>query len=307
MIVIQAISAFNDNYIWIICQGSAAVVVDPGDAKPVKTYLEAHQLKLRGILVTHHHGDHVGGVAELVQAYGCPVFGPSNPNLQAIIDNPVREGDQLNLSRLLDGDLAMVLVPACESTEKGSAALLSAAKQDASVSTEGAQQQQSVTHSEPILSVLEAPGHTMDHIAYFGIINTQQPVLFCGDTLFSCGCGRLFEGDSRIMLQSLDKFKKMPQNTLVYCAHEYTLSNIKWALAVEPHNEDIHDWQERATQLRAEGLPTVPTSLGQELKTNPFLRVEVASVRQAAEAHAGQNLTIPADVLGALREWKNTF
>ena len=307
MIEIQAISAFNDNYIWIICQGSTAVVVDPGDAKPVKTYLEQHQLELRGILVTHHHGDHVGGVAELVHTYKCPVFGPTNPKLQSIIDHPVREGDQLNLSRLLDGELAAVLIPVSESTEKGAAALLSESSQDKSVLTAEAQQQRTASHSESMLSVLEVPGHTLDHIAYFGTINTQLPILFCGDTLFSCGCGRLFEGDSRIMLQSLDKFRKMQQNTLIYCAHEYTLSNIKWALAVEPHNEDIHEWQERATQLRAEDLPTVPTTLEQELKTNPFLRVGVPSVQQAAQAHAEQNLNTPADVLGALREWKNTF
>lgn len=271
MIVIQAISAFNDNYIWLIKQGNAAIVVDPGDAQPVQDYLQQHQLNLHAILITHHHGDHVGGVAELVQHHACPVYGPDNPKLSALIDHPVREGDTVDIAQLL---------MAKKATEQESTALL---------------------------HVLEVPGHTMDHIAYAGEINGEQAILFCGDTLFSCGSGRIFEGDSRIMLQSLDKFKKMPQNTLIFCAHEYTLSNIKWALAVEPHNREIQEWQERATQLRAESLPTVPTHLEQELRTNPFLRVEEPAVRQAAEKYAGHSLSTSADVLGALREWKNSF
>ncbi|WP_425500436.1 hydroxyacylglutathione hydrolase [Pelistega europaea] len=157
------------------------------------------------------------------------------------------------------------------------------------------------------VSVLEVPGHTLDHVAYWGQISFRQPFVFCGDTLFSCGCGRLFEGNSKQMLQSLDKLKKMSENTLVYCAHEYTLSNIRWALLVDSSNPDLLDWQIRAQELREQGLPTVPTTLGQELRTNPFLRANQRIIQQAAEQYAGRFLSSPADVLGTLREWKNHF
>ena len=157
------------------------------------------------------------------------------------------------------------------------------------------------------LNVLEVPGHTLDHIAYVGEVKTGEYALFCGDTLFSCGSGRLFEGDSKSMLQSLDKFKKIGENILVYCAHEYTLSNIKWALTVEPDNPTLRSWQQQAVQLREKGIPTIPTLLKQELKMNPFLRVDQEDVWHAAERHVGHRLTTPFDVFTVLREWKNTF
>lgn len=286
-ISIQAISAFNDNYIWIMTHAESAVVVDPGDATPVLKYLQDHHLSLRAILVTHHHGDHVGGVKDLVKAYACPVYGPYNPKLD-MIDQRVREGDSVPLGQLLQAE-HKPSAPA-STTESG--------QMSHGLGLGG---------QELKLQVLEVPGHTLDHIAYTGVINDQQAILFCGDTLFSCGSGRIFEGNSRMMLQSLDKFKKMPENTLIYCAHEYTLSNIKWAMAVESDNKAIQQWHEQAVQLRAEDRPTIPTNLGQELRTNPFLRVNEPSVRQAAQQFAGQELETPAEVLGALREWKNTF
>ncbi|MDO5668068.1 MAG: hydroxyacylglutathione hydrolase [Alcaligenaceae bacterium] len=153
--------------------------------------------------------------------------------------------------------------------------------------------------------VLEVPGHTMGHIAYTATININQAVLFCGDTLFSCGCGRLFEGDSRLMLQSIDKFREMPQNTNIYCAHEYTLSNIDWALTVEPTNEALQDWRTRALELRSQDLPTLPTTIAQEQATNPFMRVREPAVIQAAESYVGAELKEAEAVFGALREWKN--
>ncbi|MCQ9328137.1 hydroxyacylglutathione hydrolase [Pelistega suis] len=158
-----------------------------------------------------------------------------------------------------------------------------------------------------VLRVLEVPGHTLDHVAYVGEMSNGQPIAFCGDTLFSCGSGRLFEGNSTQMLQSLDKFKKMSQNTLLYCAHEYTLSNIRWALTVEPTNIDLQHWEREAVRLREQALPTVPTTLEQELKTNPFLRVGEQTVQQAAQAYAGHVLSSRAEVFSVLREWKNHF
>lgn len=287
-ISIQAIPAFNDNYIWIMTQGESAVVVDPGDAAPVLQYLQDKSLSLRAILVTHHHGDHVGGVKDLVKVYACPVYGPHNPKLD-MIDHRVQEGETVPLGQLLQAEHKHQA--AKPTTEPGQQASLGLEERG----------------HELVLHVLEVPGHTLDHIAYTGVINGQQTILFCGDTLFSCGSGRIFEGNSRMMLQSLDKFKKMPENTLIYCAHEYTLSNIKWAMAVESDNKAIQQWHEQAIQLRAEDRPTIPTNLGQELRTNPFLRVNEPSVRQAAQQFAGQELETPAEVLGALREWKNTF
>lgn len=153
--------------------------------------------------------------------------------------------------------------------------------------------------------VLDVPGHTLGHIAYTAVINDNQPVLFCGDTLFSCGCGRLFEGDSRLMLQSIDKFSNLPQNTSIYCAHEYTLSNIDWALEVEPANTALQAWQQRARELRAQDLPTLPTTIAQERATNPFMRVREASVIEAAESYTETELNDAEAVFGALREWKN--
>lgn len=158
-----------------------------------------------------------------------------------------------------------------------------------------------------VVDVLEVPGHTLDHVAYVGWMSNGQSIVFCGDTLFSCGSGRLFEGNSTQMLQSLDKLKKMSQNTLLYCAHEYTLSNIRWALTVEPSNIDLQYWEREAMRLREQALPTVPTTLEQELKVNPFLRVGEKTVQQAAEAYVGHVLSSEADIFGALREWKNHF
>lgn len=157
----------------------------------------------------------------------------------------------------------------------------------------------------PEFQVLEVPGHTMGHIAFTTVINESQAVLFCGDTLFSCGCGRLFEGDSSLMLQSIDKFSNLSQNTHVYCAHEYTLSNISWALTVEPDNKALQDWSRRALELRAQDSPTLPTTIAQELETNPFMRVREPSVIKAAQSYVGTELNEAEAVFAALREWKN--
>ncbi|WP_028356859.1 hydroxyacylglutathione hydrolase [Brackiella oedipodis] len=157
------------------------------------------------------------------------------------------------------------------------------------------------------ISVLDVPAHTAGHIAYFAQPQGQDPWLFCGDTLFASGCGRLFEGDSRQMLQSLEKFKNLPQNTKVFCAHEYTLSNIKWALAVEPHNAALQAWSTRAQALRDQGQATIPTTIQHELQCNPFMRTEQPAVIRSASDYAQQDLQEPVQVLATLREWKNNF
>jgi len=157
------------------------------------------------------------------------------------------------------------------------------------------------------LRVLDVPGHTAGHIAYWGRAVGIAPVLFCGDTLFAGGCGRLFEGTPAQMHESLEKFVTLPPETQVFCAHEYTLGNLRWASAVEPANRTLHQWYQRAQQLREQGLPTLPSSIGQEKDTNPFLRTQQVDVAKAAAVQAGRSLTSPVEVFAVLREWKNNF
>jgi hydroxyacylglutathione hydrolase len=150
--------------------------------------------------------------------------------------------------------------------------------------------------------VLDVPGHTAGHIAYYG-----HGALFCGDTLFSGGCGRLFEGTPEQMLGSLDALQALPSDTAVYCAHEYTASNLRFALAVEPVNADLVAHADRVRELRAQDRPTVPSTLGLERRINPFLRTRLPAVRAAAERRAGRPLNSDPDVFAAVRQWKNEF
>ncbi len=257
-IVIRPLSAFADNYIWLISDGTHAMVVDPGDAGPVTDALQQADLRLTAILLTHHHQDHVGGVQELVASTGAAVYGPATESLPTC-DYPLSEGDHV-------GDTALQLD----------------------------------------LDVLDVPGHTAGHIAYAGFVG-GIPVVFCGDTLFAAGCGRLFEGTPAQMMASLTKIAALPHDTRVYCTHEYTLSNMRWARVVEPGNQDLQRWQEQATAQRTQGQPTLPSSISQELACNPFLRAQQPAVTQAASQWAGHQLNTPVEVFAALREWKNGF
>ncbi|OYU80749.1 MAG: hydroxyacylglutathione hydrolase [Burkholderiales bacterium PBB5] len=198
-----ALPAFSDNYIWMLHDDRQAIVVDPGVAAPVLAALDARGLALGAILVTHHHPDHVGGLAGL----------------------------------------------------RG---------------------------------------------------RGQAPLLFCGDTLFSGGCGRLFEGTPAQMHQSLGRLAALPGNTRVCCAHEYTESNLRFAQAVEPANAALADYTTTCRQLRANGQPTLPSSIATELAVNPFMRCDAPDVISAARAQGAADSS-GAAVLGALREWKNGF
>lgn len=255
---IQGLCAFEDNYIWLLRQGRRVVVVDPGDEAPVLRYLEDENADLAAIMLTHHHGDHTGGVAGLLTRHPVPVFGPAGESI-AGVTHPLREGDAVALPGF-----------------------------------------------KALFRVLDVPGHTRGHIAYFGTPDGQG-TLFCGDTLFACGCGRLFEGTAEQMHISLGKLSALPADTRVYCAHEYTLSNIRFALAVEPGNAALVTRAARVAQLRAAGRPTVPFAIADELQTNPFLRCAQPEVAIAAEQHAGVRLSGTGEVFAVLREWKNNF
>ena len=252
------IPAFADNYIWMLHDGKQALVVDPGQAEPVLQVLAQLGLKLQGILVTHHHADHVGGLDALRAATGAPVWGPAYETLP----EPV--------TRVQGGDAVEVL---------------------------GGPWQ-----------VIDVPGHTSGHIAFFSTQAMPAPVLFCGDTLFSGGCGRLFEGTPAQMQASLDALAALPGNTLVCCAHEYTLSNLRFAQAVEPHNADLTLYLEQCQIQRDQGQPTLPSTIQTELNVNPFMRSRAADVIAAAVQHDSQTRPEePASVLASLRQWKNVF
>jgi len=155
------------------------------------------------------------------------------------------------------------------------------------------------------LQVKTVPAHTKDHISYF--IDGKQPQLFCGDTLFLAGCGRLFEGSARQMLDAMHYFAALPQETEVYCTHEYSLSNLAFAASVEPHNTRIREVNEHCHRLRDAGLPTLPSSIAQEKAINPFMRTQEPDVIHSAEHYSGNPLKTEVEVLAALREWKNRF
>jgi hydroxyacylglutathione hydrolase len=252
------IPAFADNYIWLLREGSAGVVVDPGDAGPVIAHLARENLELTAILATHHHGDHVGGIRALLDRWPVPVFGPANETIPG------------RTRALAEGDA--ITVPGIELE----------------------------------LSVLDIPGHTAGHIAYVAR-GHASPLLFCGDTLFAAGCGRLFEGTPMQMVASLAKLSALPDATLIYCGHEYTLANLRFAAEVEPANASVAERRGREKAKRDRGLPTLPSTIGDEHATNPFLRTGRAAVRSAAERHAGRALDDPVAVFAEIRSWKNVF
>lgn len=255
---VDAIPAFRDNYIWALVKHDRVAVVDPGDAEPVLAFLERTRLELASILVTHHHADHVGGLAALTRRFEVPVFGPAEEDIAGVTE-PVRDGDRVDVFRCGRGV------------------------------------------AEPF-EVIAAGGHTRGHVAYY-----RAPILFCGDTLFGAGCGRLFEGTPAQMLASLDRLAALPDDTRVFCAHEYTQANLAFALAVEPGNAAVRLRGERVAALRADGEPSVPSFLVEERATNPFLRVREPQVRRAASRHAGAPLDDAESVFATLRNWKNNF
>jgi hydroxyacylglutathione hydrolase len=246
------VQAFKDNYVWTLRSETHAAVVDPGEAQPVLDYLAREKLELAAILATHHHPDHVGGIAQLLESWRVPVYGPKGEPIPTLTQ-PVAEGDRVTIPAL-------------------------------GVS----------------FSVLDIPGHTRAHIAYYG-----AGALFCGDTLFACGCGRLFEGTAQQMYASLSKLAALPDDTKVYCGHEYTLANIGFARNVEPANAALSAREARDRRLREAGKPTVPSTMREEKATNPFLRCTEPAVVDSVNKYLGTRVSDPVRVFAAIREWKN--
>ncbi|MGN8158270.1 hydroxyacylglutathione hydrolase [Salinisphaera sp. RV14] len=258
MLEVNAVPALSDNYIWIIAAGDSrtVAVVDPGAAQPVADHLATYGLEVGAYLITHHHGDHVGGLARLLAAHPAPVYGPAGEaDKIGHIDHRVSGGDRFTLDFL------------------------------------GA-----------TFEVIDVPGHTLGHIAY-----VSQDILLAGDALFRAGCGRVFEGTHEQMQRSLARLKALPDNTRVYGGHEYTQKNLAFAQTVEPDNPAIAAAIAAVDALRAEGRPSLPGSLAEEKRINPFLRWDDEGVRAAASQHAGRRLEAAGDIFGALRDWKDAI
>jgi hydroxyacylglutathione hydrolase len=249
---IRTFNCLSDNFGYLIHDDvtKATASIDAPEAGAIISALEREGWKLTDILITHHHHDHVGGVAELKQKYGCRVVAPHDKTTKiANADLRVVNGDVVKIGGLL-------------------------------------------------ARVLETPGHTLDHISY---VFDSEKALFAADTLFSIGCGRVFEGSHPMMWDSLLKLRALPDDFKLYCGHEYTAANVKFALTVEPDNAALQARAEEVTKLRAANKPTIPVMLGEEKKANVFLRADDPQVAVKLHMKGAK----AADVFGELRERKN--
>jgi hydroxyacylglutathione hydrolase len=269
---IQPIPAFKDNYIWMFHDGSRAVVVDPGMAAPVLKALDEQRLDLSAVVLTHLHYDHNLGVPGLLERWPVPVFGPSLNEHDRVSHPPFPKPGTVPL------DCVTHVV------DEGDTVTLEAL--------------------DMALSVLAVPGHTRGHLAF---LERARGWLFTGDTLFGGGCGKVFGGSMSDMVHSLDRLASLPEQTEVYCAHEYTLANLRFAIAVDPNNTALRARYRTEQAKRESGMPTLPSTIALEKATNPFLRVLQPDIVEAIRAHTGLAVSTPSASFEALRNWKNNF
>ncbi|MGO3931535.1 hydroxyacylglutathione hydrolase [Rhodopseudomonas pseudopalustris] len=251
---IRLFPCLNDNFGYLVHDPAtgATAAIDAPEATPISATLQREGWTLTDILLTHHHGDHVGGVAALKEAYGCRVVAPHDKTAALpLVDLRVAQGDVVKVGSLL-------------------------------------------------ARVLETPGHTLDHVVY---VFDDDKVVFTGDTLFSLGCGRLFEGSYPMMWDSLLKLRALPDDMLMYCGHEYTAANVKFALTIEPANPALLARAAEVNELRSAGQPTIPVRLGVEKSANVFLRADDPAVAAGVRLKGAD----PIAVFTELRERKNKF
>ena len=249
---IRTFACLSDNFGYLIHDNEtkATASIDAPEAAPIIAALEREGWTLTDILITHHHHDHVGGVAELKEEYNCRVVAPNDKTTKiADVDLRVGHGDIIKVGNLT-------------------------------------------------ARVLETPGHTLDHISY---VFDSEKALFAADTLFSIACGRVFEGNYPMMRESLLKLRALPDDFKLYCGHEYTASNVKFAMTVEPDNPALKARAEEVTRLRAANRPTIPVSLGEEKQANVFLRADEPAVAQKLHMKGADAV----EVFRELRERKN--
>lgn len=277
---IITVPAFSDNYIWLVCDENKqhALIVDPGDAQPVIATLEKEGIQPVGVLITHFHYDHANGLPALLEHYpNLPIYGPKSE--QDLLKNypsfPLEYGPASNCF---------------QSIKEISNPLLG-------------DEELHFPEIDCSFQVINVPGHTSGHIAYYDSINKN---LFCGDTMFAAGCGRVFNGTMAQLNDSLQKIAQLPEDTLIHCTHEYTLDNIGFAKWVEPDSADVLAREDADRALIDSDQSTVPSLLSLELKTNPFMRTKVDNVIKQVEEATGQELNTSSEVFAAMRNWKDS-
>ena len=267
MFKVTPIPIIEDNYAWLVQNNGENLIFDPGEAAPVIKYLKDHNLTLHYMFITHKHWDHITGIAEIKAAYPDCIIYGTGHH-----EIPCRE------IALMGGETINVM--------------------------------------DLEWKVWHTPGHTLDHIVFYtespeednGIKNTlPQGHLFSGDNLFACGCGRMFEGTAKQFEASLASLVSLHPSTKIYCTHEYTLANINFSLHIEPNNTYTLHRQDLCSELRSQNLPTLPTTVADELKSNPFVRLDQPDVIRAAEHFSGKTLVQKADVFAVIRQMKDQF
>jgi hydroxyacylglutathione hydrolase len=268
---VHAIPAFTDNYIWMMHDGSEAVVVDPGESEPVVKALAEMRLSLSAIVLTHLHFDHCWGVPGLRERWPVPVYGPVLNDYDRTTHPPFPKPGTIPLDCVTRpvGDGDRVALPSLRTD----------------------------------LTVIAVPGHTRGHLAYW---DRTYGRIFTGDTLFAGGCGLVFDSMAD-MAHSLARLSSLPEQTEVYCGHEYTMTNLRFAMAVDPNNEALLARYKTEQAKLERGLPTVPSTIALEKTTNPFLRLLEHDILDAIRTHTGVVASTANASFEALRNWKNAF